>query len=318
MIASLFVFNALDAIILIPGTHTVIAAYQWLVAPLLLTLLPAFYIMSGYLSSGLLMRAKYKGFFASRLKRISVLFWPAVAAAAALHFFAIHLLPIWYLMLASLVAVTISWISRRVSFSLRSRMSIFTSVFGFAPAWIGAYGVIIAVATGLFFGQKLPNQYTQWLALDWRLFVYSYLAFSLGWVLHRSGSTSLKKLANCALINLCLGGVLMSAASSLPGYLTLGAALTGGLFFAFALIGGFLALVHRQVRLLSYLADAGFWVFVWQPILAAAGLQILAPTPAFLGSVLVAFASYQFVIRKTPFGSFLSGRRRIKAAKSKT
>jgi hypothetical protein len=118
-------------------------------------------------------------------------------------------------------------------------------------------------------------------------------------------------LANCTFIYLCLGGVLMSAASSLPAFLVVPAAVTAGIYFAFGIIGGCLALCSRQIRLFRYLADAGLWVYSVQPILAALLLAVVAPTPAFLGSVLVAFATYQFVIRKTVLGRILAGRRRI-------
>jgi len=312
MVAALLVFNVIAALRLVPGVHTILNGFIWLIAPMLLTLVPAFFIVAGYLASSLLMRAKPLGYLISRGKRLLPLLALAGVAGALTNNW-LHLLPIWYLVPCSLLAVTLSSISRRVSFAVRSRISAYTNLLSFGPIAVGVYGVLIAAAVGAFWGTKLPTHETSdfSLAYNWQLAVYAYLAFSLGWILQRSGSTALKKLANCALIYLCLGGALMGAASSLPKFLVITTAITAGLYFAFALVGGFLALCSKQIRVYKYLADSGMWVYSLQPILTAVLLSVLAPTPAFLGSTLLAFATYQFVIRKTVLGRILAGRRRV-------
>jgi hypothetical protein len=312
MLLAMAVFSVVGALILVPEAATKLASFTWIIAPLILTVVPAFFIIAGYLASSLLMRAKAKAFVISRTKRLLPILFIAGAAGYLMHIW-VHLLPIWYLAFCSLIALTLSSISRKVSFAIRSRLSVYTNLLSFGPVAVGVYGILVAPAVGAFTGIKLASLGVQSLALayNWRIGIYCYLAFSMGWMLQRSGSTALKKLANCTFIYLCLGGVLMSAASSLPAFLVVPAAITAGIYFAFGAIGGCLALCSRQIRLFRYLADAGLWVYSVQPILAALLLAVVAPTPAFLGSVLVAFATYQFVIRKTVLGRILAGRRRL-------
>lgn len=311
MVGAILVFNLIAALRLVPGAQSTLDGLTWLIAPLLLTFIPAFFIVAGYLSSSLMMRAKPRAFVISRSKRLL----PVLVLTGAVGFFTyswLHLLPLWFLVVCSLTAVSLSTLTRRISFAVRSRFLGYTSFLSFGPVAIGVYGVLLAAAVGAFFGTRLPTNANPSLnlALSWPLAVYSFLAFSLGWVLQRAGSTSLKKLANCTFIYLCLGGVLMSAAGSLPTFLVIPAAITAGLYFAFAIIGGCLALCSKQVRLFKYLADSGLWVYSVQPLVAALLLSVVPPVPAFLGSVLLAFATYQFVIRKTVLGRILAGRRR--------
>ena len=313
MLLALLTFNLMAAVRLVPNALDSFKSFTWVLAPALLIAVPAFFIVAGYLGSSLLMRSKPRAFIISRTKRLLPLI--AIAGTAGIitnNWF--HLLPLWFLMICSLLAVTLSAITRRISFAVRSRVSAYTNLLSFGPVAIGVYGVLIAAAVGGFTGLRLQGLAGEGFALvyDWRLAVFAFLLFALGWQLQRSGSTALKKLANCTFIYLCLGGVLMSAAGSLPTFLVIPAAITAGIYFAFAIIGGFLALCSKQIRLYKYLADAGLWVYSVQPIVAALFLVILAPVPAFLGSVLLAFATYQFVIRKTALGSILAGRRRLR------
>jgi hypothetical protein len=312
MLLAMAAFSLVAAIVLVPDAATTLACFTWIIPPMILTVVPAFFIIAGYLGSSLLMRAKAKSFVISRTKRLLPILVISGAAGYFMHIW-VHLLPLWYLVFCSLIALILSSISRKVSFAVRSRLSVYTNLLSFGPVAVGIYGILVAAVVGAFTGIKLGSFSEQnlTLAYDWRIGLYCYLAFSIGWLLQRSGSTALKKLANCTFIYLCLGGVLMSAAGSLPAFLVVPAAITAGIYFAFAIIGGCLALCSRQIRLFRYLADAGQWVYSVQPILAALLLAVVAPTPAFLGSVLVSFATYQFVIRKTVLGRILAGRRRV-------
>ena len=292
---------------------------------LLVVVIPGFFVISGYLASGLLQRAKFRGFLVSRLKRIVPLLALGMLVGVYSHFW-VHLLPLYFLVICTVVAVFLSWVSRRVSFSLRSRLSVYTNLLDFGPAWIGGYGLLIALASG---SLEPFTPTLSWPALvDWHLGVYSYLNFSVGWMLHRAGSTALKRLANCALIYLVFGAVVLSVAGSLPSYLTQPAMVVGGFIFAFALIGGFLAFGHRNNSVWVYLANAGLWVYVWQPILvvltvasgpiARLGLLglpawALLPIDGLTAAVLL-LAIFQLAIHRTPLRHGLSGRRRLRTA----
>ncbi|MDM0009178.1 acyltransferase family protein [Variovorax sp. J22G73] len=172
-------------------------------------------------------------------------------------------------------------------------------------------------------GSFLPS-FSEWLQ--------SGLFFVFGWYLHRDQERLLARLAaRCK--GLALGGLAFFVAT-----LALLGALHGQapyrlphaefwIAFAYnatswlwslALIGGFVRYVPRQNAVLTYLSQSSYWVYLVH-MLGTIGFGILlfhAPFGALTkmglniaATSLVALASYQLLVRRTPLGTLLNGQR---------
>jgi glucan biosynthesis protein C len=86
----------------------------------------------------------------------------------------------------------------------------------------------------------------------------------------------------------------------------------------FGIVGAFVSTMERPSRVVRYLSDAAYWMYIvhlpitiWMPgLLASSGLPALAKFGITLvTTTVVTLASYHFLVRSTAIGSLLNGRR---------
>lgn len=163
--------------------------------------------------------------------------------------------------------------------------------------------------------------------------MYNGLFFLIGWHLyqHRHAALALY-VHNCwryagagaVFFILFLGfsdAVRHDAATTLPVRLALGWLYgCASVFWSFALIGLFVRYLSQQNRFLRYLSESSYWVYLVHMLftigfgvmlyhaplhaLAKIGINIVATT-------VLCLASYQLLVRYTPVGTLLNGRRHV-------
>jgi len=175
-------------------------------------------------------------------------------------------------------------------------------------------------------GSFLPP-FTEW--------VQSGLFFVFGWYLHEPREQHLLTLlaarckshalagsafftATVVLLEATRGGSALPVPWPPPAFWTAFAYNATSWLWSLALIGGFVRYLSHRNAVLAYLSQSSYWVYLVH-MLGTIGFGILlfhAPFGALLkmslniaATSLVALASYELLVRRTPIGTLLSGRR---------
>lgn len=146
-------------------------------------------------------------------------------------------------------------------------------------------------------------------------------AFSVGWALRRR-SDALARIGRYWAAHLVVGAITLSAMLVTRGEVPLaaGAALTalGGWCATYGLVGVCVRFLTRPRPAVRYLADASYWMYLMHlPVVVAIGMSLadldlpvsvkLAVT--LIGSGAVLLLTYRLLVRSTPIGAWLNGRR---------
>jgi glucans biosynthesis protein C len=146
-------------------------------------------------------------------------------------------------------------------------------------------------------------------------------AFSVGWVLRRR-SDALARISKDWATYLIVGVISLSITLITQGQapLPIGAALValGGWCVTYGLVGVCMRFLTRPRPAIRYLADASYWMYLMHlPIVVAIGISLAdLSLPVVVKLLLTLIASsaillltYQLVIRCTPLGTWLNGRK---------
>ncbi|NNU15022.1 acyltransferase family protein [Parvularcula sp. ZS-1/3] len=161
------------------------------------------------------------------------------------------------------------------------------------------------------------------------------MAFTLGWLLQRQGEVlgimrrlwplSLVSAIGATAICLYLLGFESGTAPALEGRMRMIFAASYGLalwYWSFGLIGMALSLFNGESRVMRYLADASYWLYIMHlPLVMALQVWVMRwdwPALAKYGFILavtlaVLLASYQLLVRHSFIGNLLNGPRRARS-----
>ena len=306
--------------------------------------MPVFYVMAGFFGALLWDRRGFAGFVSNRAKRVLapfVSFWllmfPALAvvlvsqergAAQIVPFFTsgevlkrLHPMHLWfleYLLLLYMLAAVGVYVSCRLPKSVRQ---VATTAYRwglqrwYAPALCALFSLLPLKA--MHGGLKDCDGFTPELII---LIAYV-VPFGFGWLLYH----------NRDLLPRFQRHIWLYAALTVPAWLLLAASGMAHLTFlcaagnailcwlwTFAWIGLFLKFLYQPRRLVRYLSDASYWMYIMHlPVVV--GLQFallplpipaLAKIPIVLAlAIAILIASYDFMVRPTWLGALLNGRR---------
>ncbi|MFI6502947.1 acyltransferase family protein [Nonomuraea typhae] len=146
-------------------------------------------------------------------------------------------------------------------------------------------------------------------------------AFSVGWALRRR-SDALARISKDWVAYLIVGAISLSIMLIAQGQIPLpiGAALValGGWCVTYGLVGVCMRFLTRPRPAIRYLADASYWMYLMHlPIVVAIGISLAdlsLPVVVKLSITLIASSAillltYQLVVRCTPIGTWLNGRK---------
>jgi len=305
--------------------------------------MPAFYVMAGFFGALLLDRRGLAAFVSNRAKRVLVpfvLFWSLLFPSLAVVLISLergvdqvipvftsgeilkrlHPMHLWfleYLLLLYVIAVVSVYLSRRLPESVRQAITI-AYRWGlqrwYAPALCALFSWLPLKA--MHGGLKDCDGLTPELII---LTAYV-VPFGFGWLLYH----------NRDLLPRFQRHVWLYVALTVPAWLiwaALGKAhpflLAAGnaslcWFWTFAWIGLFLKFLNQPRRLVRYVSDASYWMYIMHlPVVV--GLQFallplplpaLAKIPIVLAlAIAILIASYDLMVRPTWLGALLNGRR---------
>jgi peptidoglycan/LPS O-acetylase OafA/YrhL len=298
--------------------------------------LPAFFLTSGFFARRLLERRGAQGFVTNRTKRIVLPLILALIPVNAAHFYVIsrinhqpfpgiesvHLQHLWflyYLAMFLVIGLAVSTVPFRGLGPAIDRALERTVGSLALPVLLGVVTAVASKPAGVI---VTPIRYTP----DPWLMSYYGGFFAVGWLLQRR-TDLIPRLAartwqNLAVAGVAFAGFSMAGSAGTPalsvGWATvvLRCVFTWAMVFAFT--GLFLRLFDRPSGAMGYLADASYWTYlIHLPFVVLAQqyalrwqLHAVWKVLLVLGVVLsICLATYQLLVRHTPVGWLLNGRR---------
>lgn len=301
--------------------------------------LPVYFVIAGFFAAWLYSRDGLRGFVVSRFKRLtSVLIVAQVAIAATFALVGctvcevaggggwwanawLYLWFLYYLVLISHGFVLVIWLAQTLAPRASALVTAAVARLKFGPATTVVGAILTALVPGIFnrdhvliLGEGLlPNG---------GLFAVYAIYFGLGWLVFIGGAWGAFR-ANLVW-NSTIACAFAMAIALLPPQATSG--LVGqimgsglGWFATATVIGLAFAVGNRPSRILRYLDDASYWVYLWHaiPMLAAAALLARVRIAPFwfvalcvVSSLIFSLGTYQLIVRNSIIGLWLSGRRR--------
>ena len=302
---------------------------------------PAYFIVSGYLSAALFARGTIWDFVRGRFKRVtSVLlaaqlviiplfvFWPQGCTACKpyggtswLQVGWLHLWFLYDLVLITHVFIALIWLKRRLPGSVQRAIVEASSRFNFGLLSLPVLALLSTLIPGVFESDRLLR-INFGVIPDWRLLSYHSLFFVVGWLARRNSllAEAPRGLAIGVAVSMALAALTYLPVlkdSPLTAYL----ANATTWFAAWSVIGLFLAVIRVSKPVWTFLNDAAYWVYLWHAIpvivltwaLAVAGVNVwlnLALTS--IATLAVTLLTYRYWVAPTIVGHYLSGRRRFR------
>lgn len=288
--------------------------------------MPLFYVLAGFFGALLYRRKGLRYMLGNRAQRILaplILFWPPSVVLAAwilkqtpgaiglgdevrvMHFWFLYYLVLFYVVMA--VAVR---------FVPRLPFAFWRSAFG-VPALAAGPAVLMA---GMPYGLLATPRFF-W-PVHWTVWMVYFFYFAAGWALYSQAHRLEELWAPRAWWNTAwgLGAMAASFAAIAWEWQAASAMLSalGGWWTIFGL-GGLALRYYRQPHPVArYLADASYWVYIVH-IPLVLGIQALLwnravhplvkVTLTLAGTMAVSLVTYQLLVRHTPVGVLLNGRR---------
>ena len=302
---------------------------------------PAYFIVSGYLSAALFARGTVWDFLRGRFKRVTsvllaaqVFIIPVFLLAPHgctackpyggtdwLHVGWLHLWFLYDLVLITHAMVALIWLKRKLPTGAQTFIANAAARFRFGLASLPVLAVFSWSIPGTFGSDQLLR-IDFGILPDWRLLGYHSIFFVVGWLAKRND------LLREAPRNLWLGcsiAVALACVTYLPlvspSAATLYLANLTTWFGAWSVIGLFLAFIRVSKPIWTFLNDAAYWVYLWHAIpvitltwmLAQLGVNVwlnLLVTSAV--TLAVTLLTYRYWVAPTIVGLYLSGRRRFR------
>lgn len=241
----------------------------------------------------------------------------------------LHLWFIYYLIWFCLTAAAFGWLGRWVPAAWRTGAGAILQ--RIVSSW---WGVIILTAPlafiGSFFARGVVRTTGSFIPTSFEFFHYG-LFFAIGWVIYRYRDELLDRYvracwryAAAGLVSYVIARVLFYSVDAYPEQTQLFSTAIAiaynltSLLWSFALLGLFMRYLPQRNRVLAYIADSAYWVYLIH-MLCTIGFGVLlynAPLGAFakmainiLATTLVCLVSYHVLVRYTFVSTFLNGRR---------
>lgn len=288
--------------------------------------MPLFYVLAGFFGALLYARKGLREMLRNRAQRILaplVLFWPPSVVLAAwilkrasgsiglggevrvMHFWFLYYLVLFYVVVTAAVRVA----PRLPNAFWRSRWAV--------PALAAGPAVLLAgMPHGLLATPRL------FWPLNWAVWMVYFFYFASGWLLYAQAHRLEELWVPGAWKNTLLGGLAITTSFVSIAFewhvvtAILSALAAWWLIFG---LGGLALRYYREPHPSArYLADASYWVYIVHVPLIL-GVQALQWTQAFhplakvaltiVGTMAASLISYQVLVRHTPLGILLNGRR---------
>jgi len=320
---------------ILQGTYAVIHQFR----------MPAFFLISGLFSARILKTEGARAYLISRFKRVvSVLATAGLIIAPLLyetgclwcdpnspqdylHTGWIYLWFLYYLAIISHLALLASLLSSRISAVFKTAVGKLVDSVSFRPLFILLAGALMAGIPGII-DSSGQVRVDMGFVPNLSLLAYFSVWFAIGWFMYRNADRLLGDLTRFAWANLAIGLVFSAtswAAFNIwqstwqPAIQVLAVA-----FVTFAVIGLFMRYLDFENRVISYLSNSSYWIYLFHaPILfsliawlASAGINLyLVALIAIVVTLAITLASYHWLVRSTVIGRYLSGRRRPRRAR---
>ena len=246
--------------------------------------------------------------------------WNVIVSGRFLPFSVLHLWFLYFLILYSFMGWLVARLfNRETAFTTLSK-TLFTYIL--QNSWLR-----VGVLSALYFiclwwiGEPSLTTNNKW-SIELPIFMTYFLFFETGWVIFVT--KTLEKLSNCPKRQLGVAALLFLTFIFTPWgdsietlYVREGLAALFGVLFIFGFIALFMTYFNTRSRVLSYIMDASYWVYIIHlPIVAfLPGLFAAFAIPVFFKFLMalslttfICFASYHFAVRNSFIGKFLTGK----------